>query len=257
MLWDIFLMTLLADQIERYSRQIILKDIGGIGQAKLLDSTVFILGAGGLGSPAALYLAAAGVGRLIIADSDQVELSNLQRQILHTTKGVGEAKVLSAKKALHDINPDIEVVTISQRVTQDNVASTLDGCDLVLDGCDNFATRYLLNEACLKQKKRLVSAAVLGFEGQIATFAHGVDPKAPCYMCLFPKPPEFAPTCSSAGVLGAVVGTVGTLQAAEAIKLLLGVGQNLTGSMLLINVFDNIFHNITIPKLPECPTCGG
>ncbi|MBF0445125.1 MAG: HesA/MoeB/ThiF family protein [Magnetococcales bacterium] len=250
-------MNLLEDQIERYSRQIILKDIGGVGQATLLDSTVFILGAGGLGSPAALYLAAAGVGRLLIADSDRVELSNLQRQILHTTSRVGEAKVLSAKKALGDINPDIEVITISERITQQNVASMLDRCDLVLDGSDNFATRYLLNEACLKQKKMLISAAVLGFEGQIATFAHGVDPKAPCYRCLFPNPPQFAPTCSSAGVLGAVVGTVGTMQAAEAIKLLLGIGQNLIGSMLLINAFDNIFHNISIPKLQECPTCGG
>ncbi|MBF0194233.1 MAG: HesA/MoeB/ThiF family protein [Magnetococcales bacterium] len=249
-------MTLLADQIERYSRQIILKDIGGVGQAKLLDSTVFILGAGGLGSPAAFYLAAAGVGRLVIADSDQVELSNLQRQILHTTQRVGESKVLSAKKALQEINPEVNIVTISERITQENITPILDGCDLVLDGSDNFSTRYLLNKACLSQKKILVSAAVLGFEGQIATFAHGVDDKAPCYRCLFPKPPEYAPTCSSAGVLGAVVGTVGTLQAAEGIKLLLGIGQNLVGSMLLINIFDNIFHNINVPKLQNCPTCG-
>ncbi|MBF0380850.1 MAG: HesA/MoeB/ThiF family protein [Magnetococcales bacterium] len=249
-------MTLLADQIQRYSRQIILKDIGGIGQSKLLDSTVFILGAGGLGSPAALYLAASGVGRLIIADNDLVELSNLQRQILHTTSAVGEAKVESAKKNLNALNPDVEIITISQRVTENSVDSLIDKADLVLDGSDNFATRYLLNDACLKQKKLLVSAAVLGFEGQIATFAHGIDPKAPCYRCLFPNPPQSAPTCSTAGVLGAAVGTVGSLQAAEAIKLLLGIGQNLIGSMLLINTFDNIYHNINIAKLPDCPTCG-
>jgi molybdopterin-synthase adenylyltransferase len=250
-------MSLSEDQIERYSRQIILKEIGGVGQATLLDSTVFILGAGGLGSPAALYLAAAGIGHLVIADSDRVELSNLQRQILHTTDRVGEAKVVSAEKAIRAINPDINVTTISERITEQNVGSLLAGSDLVLDGSDNFPTRYLLNEACLSQGKRLVSAAVLGFEGQIATFSHGVDPNSPCYRCLFPSPPEFAPTCSSAGVLGAVVGMLGTLQAAEAVKVLLGIGQGLSGSMLLINILDNIFHRITIPKLPDCPTCGG
>jgi molybdopterin-synthase adenylyltransferase len=249
-------MTLNSDQIERYSRQIILKDIGGVGQAKLLNSTVFILGAGGLGSPAALYLAAAGVGHLVIADSDRVELSNLQRQILHTTDRIGEGKVVSASKAIQSINPEVVVTAISERVSEQNVDALLAGCDLVLDGSDSFDTRYLLNAACLRQEKRLVSAAVLGFEGQIATFCHGVDPAASCYRCLFPQPPEFAPTCSSAGVLGAAVGAVGTLQAAEAVKLLLGVGKSLVGSMLLINILDNIFHTVKVAKRQDCTTCG-
>jgi molybdopterin/thiamine biosynthesis adenylyltransferase len=250
-------MTLSEDQIGRYSRQIILKEIGGVGQARLLDSTVFILGAGGLGSPAAIYLAAAGIGHLVIADSDQVELSNLQRQILHTTDRIGVAKVVSAAQTIKAINPDVVVTPISERITEQNVASMLAGSDLVLDGSDNFSTRYLLNEACLNQGKRLISAAVLGFEGQIASFHHGVDANSPCYRCLFPSPPEFAPTCSSAGVLGAVVGTIGTLQAAEAVKSLLGIGQGLAGSMLLVNILDNIFHRINIPKRPDCPTCQG
>lgn len=249
-------MTLSEKQIELYSRQIILKEIGGVGQSKLLDSTVFILGAGGLGSPAALYLAAAGVGHLVIADGDRVELSNLQRQILHTAARVGQAKADSAVSTLNALNPNIKVTAISERVTENNVVELLGYSDLVLDGSDNFATRYLLNESCLQLKKKLISGAVLGFEGQIATFAHGVDPAAPCYRCLFPSPPVSAPTCSSAGVLGAVVGTVGTLQAAEAIKALLGIGEELVGSMLLVNVLDNIFHRITIPKRSGCSTCG-
>ncbi|MBF0453714.1 MAG: molybdopterin-synthase adenylyltransferase MoeB [Magnetococcales bacterium] len=248
-------MTLSEDQIERYSRQIILKDIGGAGQAKLLDATVFILGAGGLGSPAALYLAAAGVGHLVIADSDRVELSNLQRQILHTTCRVGALKVSSAKQAIQAINPEVQVTTFSQRVTETNVESMLASADLVLDGSDNFATRYLLNDACFRLKKKLISAAVLGFEGQIASFHHGVDGKAPCYRCLYPTPPQSAPTCSSAGILGSVVGAVGTLQAAEAVKSLLGIGRNLAGTLLLVNVFDCIFHQVTIPKREGCPAC--
>ncbi|MBF0446998.1 MAG: HesA/MoeB/ThiF family protein [Magnetococcales bacterium] len=249
-------MTLSEDQIKRYSRQIILKEIGGLGQARLLDSTVFILGAGGLGSPAALYLAAAGVGHLIIADHDQVELSNLQRQILHTTARLGADKVVSAQQTLQSLNPDVRVTPIKQRITEENIGPLLASCDLVLDGSDNFSTRYMLNDHCLIQGKILISAAVLGFEGQIATFSHGIDRRSPCYRCLFPVPPTFAPTCSSSGVLGATVGTLGTLQAAEAIKILLGVGQNLSGSLLLVNLLDTVFHRIQIPKRPDCPTCG-
>ncbi len=230
---------------------------GGRGRSgKAAGGKGVILGAGGLGSPAALYLAAAGVGRLVIADSDRIEPSNLQRQILHTTERIGTSKVESARAAIRDLNPDVTVDAVSQRVSAENVAACIGDCDLVLDGSDNFATRYMLNEACMAQGKVLVSAAVLGFEGQIATFNHGIDRQSPCYRCLFPEPPEYAPTCSSAGVLGALVGMIGTMQAAEAVKIILGIGQGLAGSMLLVNILDNVFHRIKIPQLPHCPTCG-
>lgn len=250
-------MTLTPPQIERYSRQILLKEMGGSGQQTLLKSTVVLIGAGGLGSPTALYLAAAGIGHLIIADDDKVELSNLQRQILHTTARIGQAKAHSAANALLALNPEIKTTPLTQRVTQNTVQSIIEKGDLVIDGSDNFETRYLLNEACFLNKKTLISAAVLGFEGQIATFRHGVDKNAPCYQCLHGHPPDpnHVPTCTSAGVLGALTGILGAWQATETIKELLGVGESLAGSLLLINVLHGIVQRIQIPKDPNCPLC--
>ncbi|MBF0369542.1 MAG: molybdopterin-synthase adenylyltransferase MoeB [Magnetococcales bacterium] len=252
-------MPLSDTQIDRYSRQILLREIGGVGQEKLLAAKVFLLGAGGLGSPVALYLAAAGVGTLVIADHDRVDLSNLQRQIIHTRQSVGTPKVHSATRAIAALNSDVTVIPREGRVNAENVREWIAECDLVVDGSDNFATRHLINEACLQEKKTLISGAVLGFEGQVATFRHGIDAKAPCYACLFPTPPApgTAPTCSTAGVLGALPGLVGTIQATETIKEILGIGQSLAGFMLLINALDGIYHRIQIPKNPDCPLCGG
>lgn len=250
-------MDLTPTQIERYSRQILLKEVGGIGQARLLDATVVLLGAGGLGSPAAFYLAAAGVGHLVVADNDRVELSNLQRQILHTTDSIGQNKAASAQRTIHTLNPDIRVTPFPDRVTDDNVLDFVQQGDLVVDGGDTFQTRYLLNEACFRAGKTLVSAAVLGFEGQLTTLHHGVNPSSPCYQCFYPQPPDpgQTPTCSTAGVLGALTGIMGSWQAAEAVKILLGIGRTLEGSLLLINVLDGIFQRIAISKDPDCPLC--
>ncbi len=251
-------MALSPTQMERYSRQLLLKEIGGAGQTRLLQARVVVVGAGGLGSPAACYLAAAGVGQLILADDDRVELSNLQRQILHTTDRIGQAKTDSAAQALQALNPDVQVIPFTQRVTQETVDGLVQQGDLLLDGSDNFATRYLLNAACFRAGKPLVSAAVLGFEGQLSVFRHGVDNTAPCYQCLYPHPPapEATPTCRSAGVLGAVTGILGAWQAAEAIKALLGVGDSLAGSLLLVNVLHGQIQRIRITKNPDCPLCG-
>lgn len=244
-------------QIERYARQILLKEVGGAGQLRLLNARVVLLGAGGLGSPAAYYLAAAGVGHLTIADHDRVDISNLQRQILHTTDRIGQPKTASALQALQALNPDIQLVPFTERVTAENVNALVRQGDLVLDGSDTFATRYLLNRACFVEKKPLVSAAVLGFEGQLSLFLHGVDATAPCYQCLYPDPPApgAIPTCNSAGVLGAVTGVLGAWQAAEAIKVLLGVGESLAGKLLLINLLHGQIQRIRIAKNPACPLC--
>ncbi|HIJ83627.1 MAG: Molybdopterin-synthase adenylyltransferase MoeB [Magnetococcales bacterium] len=249
-------MPLNETQIERYSRQILLKELGGAGQEKLLDATVFILGAGGLGAPAALYLAAAGIGNLIIADFDRVDLSNLQRQILFATPDIGQPKGETTAKALGRLNTDCNIQVIGERVTDNLLDDVLPRCRLALDASDNFATRYMLNAACLRHKKRLITGAVLGFEGQIATFHHGVNPAAPCYHCLYPSPPQRGnATCATAGVLGGVAGVIGCLQAVEAVKELLGIGQSLAGQLLLINTLDLVFHRIRITKNPTCPTC--
>jgi molybdopterin/thiamine biosynthesis adenylyltransferase len=246
-----------STQIERYSRQILLKEIGGVGQLRLLRARVVLLGAGGLGSPAACYLAAAGVGRLIIADDDRVELSNLQRQILHSTERIGQAKAESAVQTLRALNPDVEVIPVTERVTPATVDDLVRQGDVVLDGSDTFATRYLLNAACLRGGKPLISAAVLGFEGQLSVFPHGIDPAAPCYQCLYPHPPEpgTTATCSSAGVLGALTGILGAWQAAEAIKVLLNIGDSLAGSLLLVNLLHGQVRRIRIPKDPACSLC--
>ncbi|MEO5340520.1 MAG: molybdopterin-synthase adenylyltransferase MoeB [Magnetococcus sp. MYC-9] len=244
-------------QIERYSRQILLREIGGGGQVRLLQGRVVVLGAGGLGSAAAFYLAAAGVGHLIIADQDRVELSNLQRQILHTTDRIGHAKTASAARTIASLNPEIQVTPFPHRVDERTVDALLHQGDLVVDGSDTFATRQLLNAACLRAGKPLISAAVLGFEGQLASFRHGVDPAAPCYRCLYPHPPQPGQTanCRTAGVLGALTGMLGAWQAAEAVKELLGIGDSLAGSLLLFNLLQGEVQRIRIVKNPECPVC--
>ncbi|MBF0145447.1 MAG: HesA/MoeB/ThiF family protein [Magnetococcales bacterium] len=243
-------------QIERYSRQLLLKEWGGAGQEQLLNSRVFLLGVGGLGAPAALYLAAAGVGTLIIADSDRVERSNLQRQILYGTPDIGQPKGETAARVLRRLNPDVEVQVIGTRVTDAILDDLLPRCDLALDASDNFDTRYALNAACLRHGKRLVTGAVLGFEGQVAVFHHGIDANASCYRCLYPAPSQRCQaTCATAGVLGGVAGMIGTLQAVEAIKELLGIGTTLAGQVLLINTLDTVFHRVRVPRNPSCPTC--
>ena len=251
-------MELTPSQMERYSRQILLPGIGGSGQARLLNATVVLLGVGGLGSPAALYLAAAGVGHLVIADHDRVELSNLQRQILHNHHTLHQPKTESAAHSLRALNPDIKVTLFSERVTEHNVQAFVQQGDLVIDGSDTFQMRYLLNKTCFHAGKILISAAVLGFEGQISTFRHGINPSSPCYQCLFPHIPESTPqpTCHTAGVLGALTGIIGSWQAAEAIKELLEIGESLDGSLLLINVLHGIIQRIRVSKDPHCPLCG-
>ena len=250
-------MTLTEEQIERYARQIVMRQIGGVGQERLLGATVFLLGAGGLGSPVAYYLAAAGIGHLIIADGDRVERSNLQRQILHTSGRIGTFKAESAAHTLRELNPGIRVTPVTRVITADNVAEWVEASTLVVDGSDSFDTRFLLNDWCRTLHKPLVSGAVLGFEGQVATFRHGLDPMQPCYRCLHPDPPTagMAPTCATAGVLGAVAGMVGCQQAIETVKELLGIGDSLSGSVLLINTLDGVFQRIRLRKNPDCPAC--
>lgn len=242
-------------EIERYSRHILLREVGGTGQARLRAASVLIVGAGGLGSPAALYLAAAGIGRIGIIDDDRLELSNLQRQIAHSMAGLGRSKAASAAAAMHGINPDIAVVPIEARIGPDNVDQILGDYGLILDGTDNFATRYLVADACVRLGKTLISAAVLRFEGQLSTFKPHAAPEFPCYRCLYPEaPPAGAvPSCSEAGVLGPVTGVMGTLQASEAIKEILSIGTTLAGRLLLWDALDMRFRTIVVPRDPHCP----
>ena len=249
-------MKLTDEQIQRYSRQIILPGMGGKGQRKLAQAKVFIMGAGGLGSPAALYLAAAGVGTIGLADSDCVDLSNLQRQILHRTSDVGHLKVESGRKTLESLNPDVTVRTYPKRVTSANVREIVRDYDLVLDGSDNFPTRFLVNDACYFERKTLISGAILRFEGQLSTFKPHAD--GPCYRCLLdePPPPGHVPSCQEAGVLGAVAGIIGLFQANEALKEILGIGESMSGRFLLFNALDLSFTEMKIRKNPMCPLCG-
>ena len=249
-------MKLSEEQIHRYSRQIILPGVGGKGQRKLAEAKVFIMGAGGLGSPAALYLAAAGVGTIGLADSDRVELSNLQRQILHRTCDVGFPKVESGKKTLESLNPEVIVKIYPERVTSANAREMIKDYDLVLDGSDNFPTRFLVNDACYFEKKTLISGAILRFEGQLSTFKPHAN--GPCYRCLVPEPPPpgHVPSCQEAGVLGAVAGIIGLFQANEALKEILGIGQSMTGRFLLFNALNLSFDEMKIQKNPRCPLCG-
>jgi molybdopterin-synthase adenylyltransferase len=244
------------EQIHRYSRQIILPGIGGKGQRKLAEAGVFIMGAGGLGSPAAMYLAAAGVGTIGLADFDRVELHNLQRQILHRTPDVGLLKVESGKKTLEALNPEVKVRIYSDRVTSANVREMIRDYDLVLDGSDNFPTRFLINDSCFFEKKTLISGAILRFDGQLSTFKPHAG--GPCYRCLFPQPPPpgTVPSCQEAGILGAVAGAIGTLQANEALKEILGIGKSMAGRLLWFNALTLSFEMVELQRNPGCPLCG-
>jgi molybdopterin/thiamine biosynthesis adenylyltransferase len=243
------------EQIERYSRHILLPEVGGAGQQRLLNARVLIIGAGGLGSPLALYLAAAGVGTIGIADADAVELSNLQRQVLHTTADLGRRKCLSAKESMEAINPDVQVRAYDTRLTSANVLDIIAGYDVVADGTDNFPTRYLVNDACVLTGTPLVHAGILRFEGQATTIVPG---RGPCYRCLYPEPPPpgMVPSCQEAGVLGATAGLVGTIQANEVLKLILGIGEPLIGRLLLYDGLEMTFRTIRFARRADCPICG-
>ena len=247
--------TLSPAQRNRYQRHLLLPEVGETGQLKLLDSKVLLLGAGGLGSPAALYLAAAGVGTLGIIDMDVVDESNLQRQILHNLDRVGERKVDSAKKTLTALNPDVNVVTYDVRLGADNILDIIDGYDAIVDGTDNFPTRYLVNDASLLKRIPVIHGSIFRFEGQITVF----DPyNGPCYRCLIPEPPpaELAPSCAEAGVLGVLPGIVGSIQAIEAIKVLLGLGDPLIGRLLAYDALEESFRTFKVRRDPACPACG-
>ena len=241
-------------QIERYSRHIILQDVGVEGQLQLLQSKVLIVGAGGLGSPVALYLAAAGVGTIGIIDGDVVDLSNLQRQIIHFTADVKKAKVLSAKEKIEQLNPDVTMVTYQDLLTANNVIEIIEQYDFIIDGTDNFATKFLVNDACVLAKKPFSHGGILRFEGQSFTYVPGQA----CYRCVFnaPPPPNAVATCSQAGVLGSIAGILGTIQATEAIKYLIGKGKLLTNRLLVFNALDMEFRNVKFKHNSNCPICG-
>ncbi|MDZ7745356.1 MAG: molybdopterin-synthase adenylyltransferase MoeB [Halobacteriales archaeon] len=244
-----------ATQLDRYSRHIIMDEIGPEGQSKLLDSRVLCIGAGGLGSPVIQYLAAAGVGTLGIADDDVVERSNLQRQIIHADADVGTPKVDSARGYVERLNPDVTVESHETRVTSENIESLIDDYDIVVDGSDNFATRYLVNDACTLADVPFTHGAILRFEGQVTTFEGG---DGPCYRCLFPEAPEpgTVPNCAEVGVLGVLPGVVGSIQATETLKLALDYGETLDGRLLFYDAGDTSFDEVPIQRRPDCPVCG-
>jgi sulfur-carrier protein adenylyltransferase/sulfurtransferase len=246
--------TLTKEQRDRYSRHLLLPEVGVEGQQKLLDAKVLLLGAGGLGSPAALYLAAAGVGTLGIVDDDEVDLSNLQRQVIHTTDRIGVPKVDSAEETISAINPDVDVVKHPLRLDASNVIELIEPYDIVVDGLDNFPTRYLLNDASVRLRKPVVSASILGFDGQLSVFQ---PYEGPCYRCLYPAPPpaELAPSCGANGVLGVLPGTMGLLQATEVVKLVLDQGDPLIGRLLLYEALGATFTELKVRRDPECPIC--
>lgn len=246
------------DEISRYSRHILLREVGGVGQARLKAARVLIVGAGGLGCPLALYLAAAGIGTIGIVDDDRVEISNLQRQIAHSTARLGHPKARSAADAASAINPDIRIEVHDTRLTPDNAAALIARYDIICDGSDNFPTRFLVADACVLGRRTLVSAAVLRFEGQLSTFKPHADPDGPCYRCLYPEPPPpgEVPTCSEAGVLGAVTGVMGTLQATEVLKEILGVGDSMSGRLLIWDALAARFRLVRLRKDAQCPLCG-
>jgi adenylyltransferase/sulfurtransferase len=244
-----------AEQSTRYSRHFMLPEVGEDGQAKLLDAKVLMVGAGGLGSPSAYYLAAAGVGTLGIIDNDVVDLSNLQRQILHTHDRIGQPKTDSAKQTIQALNPDVRVVTYQEKLTSENIMDIIKDYDIVVDGCDNFPTRYLVNDACVMAKKPNVHGSIFQFEGQASVFYPG---KGPCYRCLYPQPPpaEMAPNCQEAGVLGVLPGLIGVIQALETIKLILGKGDTLAGRLLCFNTLTMEITTLNLKADPSCPVCG-
>jgi molybdopterin/thiamine biosynthesis adenylyltransferase/rhodanese-related sulfurtransferase len=242
------------EQRERYSRHMLVPEIGQLGQEKLLDAKVLLLGAGGLGSPIALYLAAAGVGTLGLVDDDVVDLSNHQRQVIHPTHGIGPPKVDSAERAIHDLNPDVNVVKYATRLDASNIMEIIEGYDVIVDGVDNFPTRYLLNDATVRLQIPVVSASILGFDGQLSVFK---PYDGPCYRCLYPVPPpaELAPSCGANGVLGVLPGTMGLLQATEVVKLITGAGEPLIGRLLLYEALGATFTELKVRRDPECPVC--
>ena len=242
-------------QIERYSRHIILKEVGGKGQKRLLDGKVLIIGAGGLGSPVALYLAAAGVGVIGIADADLVDISNLQRQVIHHTPDVGKPKVISAKEKMLAINPDVRVNTYQAWISAENILDIVKDYDFVIDGTDNFAAKFLINDACVMAGKPFSHGGILHFIGQTTTIKPG---ESACYRCVFPTPPprDSIPTCAQAGVIGVLPGVIGSIQATEAVKFLIGVGELLTGRLLIYDAEGMEFRNVPIRKNPRCPVCG-
>ncbi|MGH2935616.1 MAG: molybdopterin-synthase adenylyltransferase MoeB [Gaiellaceae bacterium] len=245
-----------AAKRQRYSRHILIPEVGEEGQLKLLDARILLVGAGGLGSPASLYLAAAGVGRIGIVDDDRVDASNLQRQIAHSTETLGEWKADSAKRTIEALNPDVEVVTYRERLNSENVDRILsDGWDVIVDGADNFPTRYLVNDASVWHDIPVVHGSIYRFEGQVTVLK---PHEGPCYRCLFPQPPppELAPSCAEGGVLGVLPGIVGSLQASEALKLVLGIGESLAGRLLLFDALATDFSEVTLRRDPNCPVCG-
>jgi adenylyltransferase/sulfurtransferase len=245
-----------APRRARYSRHLLIPEVGEEGQLKLLDSKVLLVGAGGLGSPASLYLGAAGVGRIGIVDADVVDESNLQRQIVHSTESLGEPKVESAKRAVEALNPDVEVVAYKERLTSENIERILaDGWDVIVDGADNFPTRYLVNDASVWHDIPVVHGSIYRFEGQVTVFK---PHQGPCYRCLFPTPPppELAPSCAEGGVLGVLPGVIGSLQASEALKLALGIGEPLIGRLLLFDALAATFDEVKLRRDPDCPVCG-
>jgi len=245
-------------EINRYARHIVMAEIGGIGQAKLLESKVLVVGAGGLGSPLVLYLAAAGIGTIGVVDDDTVSLSNLQRQILHTTDRIGQNKVDSAVAAVRAIDPAIRIVPHRTRIDAGNIRGLIDPYDVVADGSDNFATRFLLNDACYLAGKTLVSGAALRFDGQLATYKAHLGAPHPCYRCVFrePPPPDLVPSCATGGVLGALVGTIGSLQATEVVKEVLGIGDSMSGNLLIYDGLGARFRKVKVKRDPDCPLCG-
>ncbi|MCX7793919.1 MAG: molybdopterin-synthase adenylyltransferase MoeB [Thermodesulfovibrionales bacterium] len=242
------------EQLQRYSRHIILPEVGGKGQKKLLNAKVFLVGAGGLGCPVGYYLTAAGVGTIGIIDNDNVELSNLQRQIAHSVHTLGMPKVESAKKTFEALNPDVNIIAIKERITKDNIIDFIRDYDIVVDGSDNFPTRYLVNDACVMLGKPLVSGAILRFEGQVTTI---IPKEGHCYRCLFeePPPPGLVPTCQEAGVLGILPGVIGALQATEVIKIILGKGEILKNELLIYNALNTTFRKVKVKRNPDCPVC--
>lgn len=247
--------TLTRDQILRYSRHLIMPEVGIEGQQKLRDAGILLIGAGGLGSPLGLYLAAAGVGRLGLVDFDVVDVTNLQRQIIHRTEDVGRLKVESAKERIGAINPDVEVTTVNTKLSRDNILGLIEGYDVVIDGTDNFPTRYLVNDACIFKKKPNIYGSIFRFDGQATVFAPFTGP---CYRCLYPEPPPpgMVPSCAEGGVLGVLPGIIGVIQATEAIKLIIGQGEPLIGRLLLYNALKMEFREVKLRRNPQCPVCG-
>lgn len=241
-------------QLERYSRHIILQDVGVEGQEKIMKGRILIVGAGGLGAPAALYLAAAGVGTIGLVDGDLVDLSNLQRQVIHFTKDIGRPKVISAKEKIEAVNPDVKVVLYQKRAMADNVAGIIKDYDFIIDGTDNFPAKFLINDACVLGRKPFSHGGILRFDGQTMTYVPGEA----CYRCIFETPPPLnaVPSCSQAGILGAVAGMLGTIQAAEALKYLIGKGELLTNRLLIFNALTMNFRTVAVKRNLRCPVCG-